>query len=353
MPDITIPISEITVDRSVQSRTALAHDTVAEYAEQYREGIEMPPVTVFHDGSTHWLGDGFHRVEAAKSAGLAEIAATVRNGSIHDARVFSAGANTGHGLRRTNADKRRAVSMLLADTECTGWSNELIARHCQVGPHLVAEMREHLCENRDDPRKGISANAEMDAAPATRTITVTRNGTSYKMKTGNIGKRPAAKPEATGAEPHSPWDDMPHTNGKGLLPCPFCGTSDVDLIQINEGWLAKCLTPTCGVLGPRCADDAAAEWGCELAIYTTRRMLYTAWSHVADNLVQKNKQRILRMLKEASGGKMTRSQLVRKTQDLRGKERDELLEDLAVAGLVRQEHAVSAAGRAVVVIRLV
>ena len=101
-------------------------------------------------------------------------------------------------------------------------------------------------------------------------------------------------------------------------------------------------------------DDAAAEWGCELASYSTRRMLYASWSHVADNLVQKNKQRILRMLKEAPGGKMTRSQLVRKTQDLRGKERDELLEDLAAAGLVRQECAASAAaGPPARIVRLV
>ena len=37
-------------------------------------------ITVFFDGKTYWLGDGFHRVAAAKKAGLDEVEFDVRRG---------------------------------------------------------------------------------------------------------------------------------------------------------------------------------------------------------------------------------------------------------------------------------
>jgi hypothetical protein len=100
-------------------------------------------------------------------------------------------------------------------------------------------------------------------------------------------------------------------------------------------------------------DDKAAEWACELASYTTRRMILAAWSHVADNLTHKNKQRILRMLKSSPSCAMTKNQLTRRTQDLRGKERDELLDDLVEARLISQEAILcGGAGRPIIKIRL-
>lgn len=38
-----------------------------------------------------------------------------------EAILFIVGANASHGLRRTNADKRRTVERLLADEEWRGW----------------------------------------------------------------------------------------------------------------------------------------------------------------------------------------------------------------------------------------
>jgi hypothetical protein len=103
-----------------------------------------------------------------------------------------------------------------------------------------------------------------------------------------------------------------------------------------------------------CVDIEAAQWAYDLAVYTTRRMLCTAWDHVADNAIHKNKQRILRMLKKSPGGKMTRNQLARCTQDLRGKERDEIIVDLAEAGLLRVETVAASkiGGRPITVYRL-
>jgi hypothetical protein len=53
-------------------------------------------------------------------------------------------ANGEHGLPRTNADKRRAVELLLADAEWSQWSDREIARRAAVNKFLVNQMRPSL-----------------------------------------------------------------------------------------------------------------------------------------------------------------------------------------------------------------
>ena len=198
------PLHDITLDPRLQPRAALDAETVEDYAARYAEGADMPAVTLFRDGDTFWLADGFTRVAAAGKAGRETIAADVRTGSYRDALLFAAAANAAHGLRRTNADKRRAVSMLLADAECAEWSNEQIARHCMVDPKTVADVRKSTSpefpEMRNGDASGVSLEIpEMREGDADksghRTITVTRNGKSYTMNTARIGKRRAVAPE--------------------------------------------------------------------------------------------------------------------------------------------------------------
>ena len=49
--------------------------TVIDYAEEMIDGAVFPPVIIFHDGANLWLGDGYHRIEAAKKI----IAGTARS----------------------------------------------------------------------------------------------------------------------------------------------------------------------------------------------------------------------------------------------------------------------------------
>lgn len=55
--------------------------------------------------------------------------------------LFSVSANVGHGLQRTNADKRKAVTTFMIDTEWSEWSNKEIVRRCGVNASLVDDMR--------------------------------------------------------------------------------------------------------------------------------------------------------------------------------------------------------------------
>lgn len=157
----TLSIANVRADGGTQTRVGLDEETVTAYAEAIRNGETFPPIVVFFDGSDHWCADGFHRTEATRRAGRKSIVCEVKRGTRRDAILFAVGANAAHGLRRTNADKRRAVSMLLGDEEWRAKSDRWIAEKCAVGNKLVGDMRrEQLCsEHSSPPRTGKDGKA--------------------------------------------------------------------------------------------------------------------------------------------------------------------------------------------------
>lgn len=177
----SIAIEKIRMDGGTQPRSQLIEEVVAEYAEDMKQGATFPPVTVYYDGKEYWLADGFHRVRARASTGSNEVIAEIISGSQRDAVLFAVGANADHGLRRTNADKRRAVERLLRDREWSKWSNVEIAKKCQVNEKTVRNIRKQL----------TSENPKIDVDPSQR-IAV-RGGTIIEMDTTNIGIKPQAE----------------------------------------------------------------------------------------------------------------------------------------------------------------
>ena len=173
-----IAISQLRTDGGTQPRSQLNWLVIDEYADAMRDGVQFPAVTVFYDGSDYWLADGFHRVNAAQQAGLDTINADIRQGARRDAILYSVGANAGHGLRRTNEDKRRAVLALLNDDEWRQWSDREISRRCNVSNNFVSVLRSSLSFN--------------DSEPQERTYT-TKHGTVATMNTAKIGAAPAAQ----------------------------------------------------------------------------------------------------------------------------------------------------------------
>lgn len=152
-----IALKRIQRDTNVQSREALDGEVVAEYARLMAEGEQFPPVTVFNDGGKdYWLADGFHRVEAAAINGENGIKADVIMGDKRDAMLYSAGANKAHGLRRSNADKRRAVRMLLSDEKWSQWSNREIARRCGVDEGMVRKYRDEFNASKHGSSKSVN-----------------------------------------------------------------------------------------------------------------------------------------------------------------------------------------------------
>jgi hypothetical protein len=104
-------------------------------------------VVVFDDDGTLFLGDGYHRYEAAKKCKINKIEAVVHEGSKRQATLFACGANSGHGLRRTNEDKHCAVTKLLTDPEWSKWTDGKIAKRCAVSQVFVSKIRKDLTHN--------------------------------------------------------------------------------------------------------------------------------------------------------------------------------------------------------------
>ena len=165
----TLPLSEIREDGGTQARVQIDSEAVRDYADALNDGAALPPVVVFYDGSDYWLADGFHRLAAARSAEREQIEAEVRRGTKRDAVLHAVGANTTHGLRRSNADKRKAVRLLLEDEEWGKWSDREIAAKAGVSHPFVAKQR---C---------LTGNVASE-----RTYT-TKHGTRSTMNTENVG----------------------------------------------------------------------------------------------------------------------------------------------------------------------
>jgi len=137
-----IGLDAIDPGQETQARAATCAATVAEYATAMRDGATFPPVVIFRDGGgVLRIGDGFHRAEASRAAGRSDIEAVVRTGGARDAILHSIESNARHGLRFTNADKRRAVGVMLDDPEWRELGDREIARRVGVSHTFVARVR--------------------------------------------------------------------------------------------------------------------------------------------------------------------------------------------------------------------
>ena len=80
-----------------------------------------------------------------------------------------------------NADKRRAVTMLLQDEEWSQWSDREIGRRCCVVHNLVSRLRAEM-----------SLGSKPSEPPTPKTYT-TKHGTVATMRTENIGRTDGMK----------------------------------------------------------------------------------------------------------------------------------------------------------------
>lgn len=132
-------VTAIELDTSIQCRAAIDTATVNDYAERMAAGDEFPAVELYGTKSKAWIGDGWHRILAARQLGLEEIRATVHAGGRPDALKHALGANAVHGYRRSNADKRRCVEIALA--EFPKLSSRAVAKLCGVSHVFVEGQR--------------------------------------------------------------------------------------------------------------------------------------------------------------------------------------------------------------------
>ena len=150
---MNIKIENIKLDASIQCRAAIDTTIVNDYAGRMIEGDKFPPIELYGTQTECWIGDGWHRVMAAKQIGAVDIPATLHVGGRTEALKHALGANALHGHRRTNADKRRCVK--LAFKEFSKLSSRAIADMCGVSAEMVNSIRPtQLSESDTSTRTG-------------------------------------------------------------------------------------------------------------------------------------------------------------------------------------------------------
>jgi hypothetical protein len=81
-------------------------------------------------------------------------------------------------------------------------------------------------------------------------------------------------------------------------------------------------------------DANAARWACEVVSHQTRRLVFLASRHLAENRQEADTKRMFRIIEGAKEAGLDSHQLARKTQWVKRRERDELVDTLVDAGQV-------------------
>lgn len=187
-----LEIPKIRIDGGTQMRAKIDQDTVNEYRDVWKSDGEFPPLVVYSDGADLWLAGGFHRYHGAKAAGLEKVKCEVRDGTLMDAILFAVGDNRDHGLKRTNADKHKAVHFLLTHPEWSKKSDRAIADAAGVSHNFVSDLRKQLTA------KQLSSDDSSKPQP-------TRTGKDGKERPASSKPKPGKqKPKEPEPEPPSP-----------------------------------------------------------------------------------------------------------------------------------------------------
>jgi len=139
---ISIKLDELTAESKYQLRVREDSSAIKDLASAYEDGETIPPIEVVDTGNELIIVDGFHRYAAAFEAGLDSIECVVTMGTEREAFTLSLGANANNkALKRTNADKRKAVISALQDEIFMNLSARELASICKVSHTVVNRIK--------------------------------------------------------------------------------------------------------------------------------------------------------------------------------------------------------------------
>lgn len=147
-----LPVASILVDHEIQQRIKTSNGTIKDYARLMKDGHTFPAIDVFMEQvegeePKYYLADGFHRLQAYQMNGKNEIPCEIYKGSILTAKIYAAGRNGTHGLKRSNEDKKKAVTTILSDPTWKQMTDSEIAKHCHVSQPFVGKIRKKVDPN--------------------------------------------------------------------------------------------------------------------------------------------------------------------------------------------------------------
>lgn len=209
MRTLLVFLADVDFDNSPHVRAETRQDLITEYAEAYKAKEGMAPPDLFKiQGSPHLLiGDGRHRLLAAKEIGLKQLACSVHDGSVDDCVMFALGSNRTHGLRRSTQDKHACVHTAIG--RFPKYSDNRIAEACHVSNHLVADIRKEMETNghvKPEPTRECADNV---ARPAKQTVRAAAKSDLENSKSPDVMQaseqiKAALSPVPVVTAPHEP-----------------------------------------------------------------------------------------------------------------------------------------------------
>ncbi len=157
---------------------------VADYEGALTNGDKLPPAKgIFvYDLNICKVFDGIHTTTARYNLGMIPVPVLLQLGTSTDADIAAASANHSNGARRTNADKRNAVKILLRNPELGCLTNNRLAEIAKVSAQLVEDVRIELENDPNNPiarpkkrrviRKGVEYDIDAPATQSTATAKV-------------------------------------------------------------------------------------------------------------------------------------------------------------------------------------
>lgn len=210
---IDINIHQIRRDGGTQPRGVLDEDHINDLLFALKNGAKFEAILIYYDGENHWLTDGYHRLAATIRYGKDKIKASVRQGTLQDAQWHSFSVNQHNVLKRSNADKQRAIIGALKHSYGIQRSNSEIAQHCGVDEKTVRIWRSSLEES------GEIQESEFRQ--------VARSGIIYPQR---VAGKNETKPESQKFKVIAP--DIPEYYGEV-----------VELVEVKSGDCYQCKTP--------------------------------------------------------------------------------------------------------------
>lgn len=295
-----LTLAAIRADGGTQPREAINFTVVEDYKERIAAGDKFPPLVVFYDGTFYWLADGYHRYNAycsplAEDVDLVDV--EVHQGTREDAVWYSCAANRGHGLRRSGADKRRAIASALKLRPDS--SDVILAAHVGVSDKTVATVRAELEATSEIPRLPRREGADgkrRHVTQSTSEIPKSTKRTGRDGRTSATGAEtrtaakvtPAAAPVDTPASPVSIVTTMNATERQIFDGDPDVRASTValDLAQLVEGLQrhVKSAFAYAEKIEALCEEHAASV--SSPSLLTTRSMLAAVKATVAGVLAK-------------------------------------------------------------------
>ena len=171
----TLSIDLIIAGEETQMRAGTRHETIEDYQQLLENsGTAWPfetKLVVFFDGDSYWLADGFHRYFACQANKRSSVECEIYQGTLEEAQDYALAANLSHGLRRSNDDKRKAVTAALNMPRWAKRSDKVVGDHIGVSDRFVGKIRKIISSgpNGSDLNEGTEDRVGAD-------------GKNYKVK---------------------------------------------------------------------------------------------------------------------------------------------------------------------------